>query len=167
MATLDPEDLDYPDMVYTPPLSSRSGSRVRGKPRQAPQDSLKQFWEQFNSRFPGKVYTVLPDNPYARSKAARIPKGIVKGQDAGKSYFQARKECFRAVERIAKECRRLNQKYSDPHFDIEMDLKNGPRNYLDGLDKPNDEMRPRGVKRVTVSRQIYLHQIQKLIWSSR
>ncbi|KAL4915206.1 hypothetical protein BDW62DRAFT_203810 [Aspergillus aurantiobrunneus] len=149
MATLDPDDLDYADMVYTPPLSSRSGSRMRAKPRQAPQENLKQFWEQFYSRFPGKVYTVLPDNPYARSKAARIPKGIVKGQDAGKSYAQARKECTRAVERIAKECRRLNQKYSDPHFDIEMDLKNGPRNCLDGLDEQNDEMRPRGVKRVT------------------
>ncbi|KAL4965201.1 calpain-like protein [Aspergillus stella-maris] len=148
MATLDPEDLDYGDMVYTPPLSSRSGSRMR-RPSQAPQDNLKQFWDSFNSHFPGKVYTVLPDNPYARSKAARIPKGIVKGQDAGKSYEQARKDCVRAVERIAKECRRLNQKYSDPHFDIETDLKGGPRNCLDGLDQQNDEMRPRGVKRVT------------------
>jgi hypothetical protein len=155
MATLDRED-DFTDMVYTPPLStrSRSNSRLRGRPQQPPQENLKQFWEQFNSRFPGKVYTVLPDNPYARTKAARAPKGIIKGQDAGKSYEQARKECERAVNRIAKECRRLNQKYSDPHFDIEMDLKGGTRNCLDGLDKQNDEMRPMGVKRVTVSRLI-------------
>ncbi|KAL4749963.1 hypothetical protein BDW72DRAFT_194320 [Aspergillus terricola var. indicus] len=150
MATLDRED-DFTDMVYTPPLStrSRSNSRLRGRPQQPPQENLKQFWEQFNSKFPGKVYTVLPDNPYARTKAARAPKGIIKGQDAGKSYEQARKECERAVKRIAKECRRLNQKYSDPHFDIEMDLKGGTRNCLDGLDKQNDEMRPMGVKRVT------------------
>ncbi|KAL3476215.1 hypothetical protein BJX99DRAFT_146121 [Aspergillus californicus] len=144
---IDVED-DYADMVYTPPLSSRSGSRMRMR-RQAPQENLKQFWEQFNAKFPGKVYTVLPDNPYARSKAARLPKGIVKGQDAGKSYKQARQECVRAVDRIAKECRRLNQKYSDPHFDIEMDLKSGQRSCLDGLDEQNDAMRPRGVKRVT------------------
>jgi hypothetical protein len=149
MATLDPED-DYADMVYTPPLSSRSGSRMR-RPRQAPQENLRQFWDQFSSKFPGKIYTVLPDNPYARSKAARNSKGIVKGQDAGKSYEQAKKECVRAVDRIANECRRLNQKYSDPHFDIEMDLKSGRRNCLDGLDAENDAMRPRGVKRVTVS----------------
>ncbi|KAL4733165.1 hypothetical protein BDV11DRAFT_95405 [Aspergillus similis] len=150
MATLDRED-DFTDMVYTPPLStrSRSNSRLRGRPQQPPQENLKQFWEQFNSRFPGKVYTVLPDNPYARTKAARAPKGIIKGQDAGKSYAQARKECERAVKRIAQECRHLNQKYSDPHFDIEMDLKGGTRNCLDGLDKQNDEMRPMGVKRVT------------------
>jgi hypothetical protein len=50
-----------------------------------------------------------------------------------------------------KECERVNQKYTDPHFDIELDLKSGRRHYLDGLDKPNEEMRPRGVKRVTVS----------------
>lgn len=149
MANLDVED-DYPDMVFTPPLSSRSGSRMR--PRQPPQENLKQFWEQFNSRFPGKVYTVLPDNPYARSKAARLPKGVVKAQGAGKSYEQASKECYRAVERIAKECRRLNQRYTDPHFDIEMDLKNGPRNCLNGLDNDNMYMHPKGVKRVTVSR---------------
>ncbi|RDW93338.1 calpain-like protein [Aspergillus mulundensis] len=149
MANLDPED-DYTDMVYTPPLStrSRSNSRLR-RPQQPPQAELKQFWEQFNSSFPGKVYTVLPDNPYARSKAARVPKGIVKGQAARKSYDEAREECKRAVTRIAKECRRLNQKYSDPHFDIEMDLKEGTRNCLDGLDKRNDAMRPQGVKRVT------------------
>ncbi|KAL2866655.1 calpain-like protein [Aspergillus lucknowensis] len=147
MAALDPED-DYADMVYTPPLSSRSGSRMR-RPKQPPQENLKQFWDQFNSKFPGKVYTVLPDNPYARAKAARVPKGIVKGQDAGKSYEQAKRECIRSVDRIARECKRLNQKYSDPHFDIEMDLKSGLRNCLDGLDERNDAMRPRGVKRVT------------------
>ena len=58
------------------------------------------------------------------------------------------------VDRIVKECERVNQKYSDPHFDIELDLKSGRRHYLDGLDKPNTEMRPRGVKRVTVSSRI-------------
>jgi hypothetical protein len=34
--------------------------------------------------------------------------------------------------RIVKECERVNQKYSDPHFDIELDLKSGRRHYLDG-----------------------------------
>ncbi|KAI9372456.1 hypothetical protein BJX61DRAFT_533953 [Aspergillus egyptiacus] len=139
---------DYTDRAFTPPPSSRSCSRMRTR-SQAPQDSLKQFWQQFHTRFPGKVYTILPDNPYARSKAARNPRGSITGQDAGKSYTQARDECIRAVDRIAKECRRLNQKYSDPHFDIEMDLKNGRRNCLDGLKEQNLAMRPKGVKRVT------------------
>ncbi|KAL1966929.1 hypothetical protein VTN77DRAFT_3673 [Rasamsonia byssochlamydoides] len=139
-------------MPFAP--SSRSGSRTPRKapPKQTPQETVKQFWSQFNTKYPGKVFTVLPDNPYARSKAARLrnsSKGIIQGHHAGKSYEQARKECERAVERIVRECKRVNQKYTDPHFDIEYDLKSGKRDYLDGLDGHNPEMRPKGVKRVT------------------
>ncbi|RHZ45994.1 calpain-like protein [Aspergillus thermomutatus] len=139
---------DYIDMDYTPPLSTRSDSRAR-RVQQNPQEIMREFWNQFSTKYPGKVYTVLPDNPYARSKAASIRRGTIKGQNAGKSYEQAKKECERAVERIVKECRRLNQKYTDPHFDIEVDLKSGRRDCLDSLDQKNHEMRPKGVKRVT------------------
>ncbi|KAJ5316813.1 hypothetical protein N7508_001321 [Penicillium antarcticum] len=133
-----------------PPASSRSNSRPPPRARyQPPQESVKQFWEQFNTKHPGKVYTVLPDNPYARTRAKRVPSGPIKGHEAVKSYEQARRECLKSVDRIVKECERVNQKYTDPHFDIELDLKSGRRHYLDGLDKPNEEMRPRGVKRVT------------------
>jgi hypothetical protein len=140
---------DYIDMDYTPPLSTRSDSRVR-RVQQNPQEIMKEFWNQFSTKYPGKVYTVLPDNPYARSKAASIRRGTIKGQNAGKSYEQAKQECERAVERIVKECRRVNQRYTDPHFDIEVDLKSGRRDCLDSLDQKNHEMRPKGVKRVTV-----------------
>lgn len=141
---------DNVDMVYTPDLSSRSecGGRRR---RQSPQETLRSFWDQFYTKSPGKVYTVLPDNPYARTKAAAIPNGVVQGQEARKSYEQVRRECERAVNRIARECERLNQKYTDPHFDIEVDLKSDRNDCLYGLDEQNFEMRPRGVKRVTVS----------------
>ncbi|KAJ5129614.1 uncharacterized protein N7515_005653 [Penicillium bovifimosum] len=132
------------------PSSSRSNSRPPPRARcQPPQESVKQFWERFNTKYPGKVYTVLPDNSYARTRAKRVPSGRIQGHEAVKSYEQARWECRKSVERIVKECERINQKYTDPHFDIEVDLKSGRRHYLDGLDKPNPEMRPRGVKRVT------------------
>ena len=135
-----------------PPTSSRSNSRPPSRARyQPPQETVKQFWEQFNTKHPGKVYTLLPDNPYARTRAKRVPSGRIQGHEAVKSYEQARRECLKSVGRIVKECERVNQKYTDPHFDIELDLKSGRRHYLDGLDKPNEEMRPRGVKRVTVS----------------
>ncbi|KAF9888086.1 hypothetical protein FE257_009351 [Aspergillus nanangensis] len=143
-------DDDLTDMAFTtPPLSSRSDCRMSRRARQTPQDTVRQFWDQFNTKYPGKVYTVLPDNPYARTKASRIPKGVVQGQNAGKSYEQARRECRRSVERIVKECQRLNQKYTDPHFNIEVDLKSGKKDYLFGLTETNMHMQPRGVKRVT------------------
>lgn len=133
------------------PPSSRSNSRPPNRARnQPPQESVKQFWEQFNTKYPGKVYTVLPDNPYARTRAKRVPNGVIRGHEAVKSYEQAKRECEKSVERIVKECERVNQKYTDPHFDIELDLKSGRRYYLDGLNTVNEEMRPRGVKRVTV-----------------
>ena len=66
-----------------------------------------------------------------------------------KSYDEARAECIRDVDRIIKECRRTNQKYRDLHFDIEWDLKSGQRNCLDGLRNSHNEMKPKGVKRVT------------------
>ncbi|KAJ5125857.1 Alpha/beta hydrolase fold-3 [Penicillium atrosanguineum] len=138
---------DYDDMGYGIPNrtpSSRSNSRPPHRPRcQAPQESVKQFWEQFNTKYPGKVYTVLPDNPYARTRAKRVPNGVVQGHEAVKSYEQAKQECQKSVERIVKQCERVNQKYTDPHFDIELDLKSGRRHCLDGLDKVNEEMRPR------------------------
>lgn len=147
--------MDYEDDLNSSPMarppSSRSGSRTPRRSRcQTPQQAVRQFWEEFNTKYPGTVNTVLPDNPYARTKAALTPKGVIQGQGAGKSYDQAREECQRSVERIVKECVRVNQKYTDPHFDIEVDLKTNMRDYLDGVEVVNQEMRPRGVKRVTV-----------------
>lgn len=124
--------------------------KTRRKPRrQAPQETVQRFWDRMNSKNPGKVFSVLPDNPYARKKAAKMPHGTVHGQRAAKSYEEARAECVRDVDRIIKECRRLNQKYRDLHFDIEWDLKSRQRNCLDGLSIPGDAMKPKGVKRVT------------------
>lgn len=130
---------------------SAPGKIYRSSRRQTPQDTVDQYWSRLNSRFPGKVFTVLPNDPYARRKAEKTPHGAVSGQRAAKSYEEAKLECERDVDRIVKECRRLNQKYRDLHFDIEWDLKSGQRNCLDGLSTPGDGMKPKGVKRVTVS----------------
>jgi len=157
--TMDFEDEPCELQLPLPP-PSRSGSRTpRKPPQQAPQETVKQFWEQFNTKYPGKVFTVLPDNPYARSKVAQLPRrnSIIQGYDAVKSYEQARKECERSVKRLVRECKRVNQKYSDPHFDIEFDLKTGRRDCLDGLDVENPSMRPKGVKRVTVCRPFFFY----------
>ncbi|KIW15813.1 hypothetical protein PV08_05863 [Exophiala spinifera] len=133
-----------PEIAVAPPPKPRRKIR-----HQSPQETVRQFWDKLNTKYPGKVFTVLPDNPYARKKAARRPRGVVSGQRAAKSYEEARRECERDVDRIIRECRRLNQKYRDPHFDIEWDLKSGQRNCLDGLSNPGDSMKPKGVKRVT------------------
>jgi len=118
---------------YGPPPDEPSPNRppqIRRKPRKlTPQDAVQQYWVKLDSKYPGKVFTILPNNPYARKKAAKIPHGTVHGQRAAKSYEESRAECTKDVDRIIKECRRLNQKYRDPHFDIEWDLKSKNRNW--------------------------------------
>ncbi|KKY27842.1 putative calpain-like protein [Phaeomoniella chlamydospora] len=91
----------------------------------------------------------VPHGPHAQYAASRTPAGVVQGQQAVKSYNEAYAECKRDVERTIRECRRVNQKYRDPHFDIELDLKLGNKNCLFGLNREDDSINPRGVKRVT------------------
>ena len=151
---MDDEDIVYRDnRRHGPPPEGNvpnvtsSGQPKRIPARQPPQESVKQFWDKFNTKYPGKVFTILPDNPHAHKKAAKTPKGAVQ-QRAAKSYEEARAQCERNVRRIVKECRRVNQKYRDPHFDIEWDLKSTRRNCLDGLARDLQGGSPKGVKRI-------------------
>ena len=65
--------------------------------------------------------------------------------------------CRAKVEKIITECRRVNQKYRDPHFDLEADLKLLVRDCLDSLDAKRDnfdsltiisQYNPKSAKRV-------------------
>lgn len=71
--------------------------------------------------------------------------------------------CRQKVEKIVKEHQRVNQRYRDPHFDIDLDLKSrkgiclgtlaDPTRWIikDGPDiRPNPHL-PKSVKRVDVS----------------
>lgn len=130
--------------IVDPPTARRAKKRV-------PQANVDRFWTKFNTTFPGKVHTILPQNVYAQAKVATSPGGTVHSQRAGKSYIDAAAECRAAVEKISTECRRVNLKYRDPHFDIEWDLKFRKRDCLDGLIDDDVEMTPRSVKRISVS----------------
>jgi hypothetical protein len=135
--------------AVSPARSSLGPSQGSRKPnKEPPQEVVNKFWKSFNSKYPGKVFNVLPR---VQTKAPQPATDVVHGQQAVKSYEEARRECEHAVNRIVKECLRANQKYTDSHFDIELDLKSGTRNCLDGLSEPNNQMSPKGVKRVTVS----------------
>lgn len=125
---------------------------MRKVKKQYPQKTIDQFWDKFVTNFPGKVETILPSNIYAKSRAAKIHEGVVHGQAATKSYDEARAECVEAVNKISKECRRVNMKYRDPHFDIDFDLKWNRRDCLDGLtvEQWDENLAPKSVKRVPV-----------------
>ena len=147
-------EVENPEEALPPPPVPVASPNKKMK-NKTPQTSIDQFWGSFTSKFPGKPQRILPANVYAKTKAAKSPKGVVHGQAAIKSYEQASTECIAAVEKIAKECRRVNMKYRDPHFDIEFDLKSargGTRDCLDSLYGRNDDSaQPKSVKRVPVS----------------
>lgn len=110
------------------------------KPKKvAPQDAIDEFWTKFNSKTPGIATTVLPKNLYAKKAGEQQPKGTIKPENAVKSYEEAAQSCKDKVAKIVKECRRVNQKYRDPHFDIEFDLKWGKKDCLTMLSGKKDE----------------------------
>ena len=134
-------------------------SQVESEPKPVPkpkkqsrQSNVDKFWTKFSTKYPGTVHAVLPSDGFAKKKALQSKKGSVGGKSAVTSYEQAASDCKRAVEKISKECRRVNHKYRDQHFDIEFDLKTWTRDCLDSLDVNVDERElPKSVKRVSVS----------------
>jgi hypothetical protein len=130
--------------------SEASHPHRRPKP-QAPQKTIDDFWDAFTTRHPGKVHSILPKNRYAKSKAAHEPKGTVYDRAAHSSYDVAKAECEATVKKIARECKRVNMRYRDPHFDIEFDLKYKVNDCLEGLVKSGDnQFEPNSVKRIPV-----------------
>ncbi|KAK2806710.1 hypothetical protein FQN50_005704 [Emmonsiellopsis sp. PD_5] len=128
--------------------SDADDSKPASKVKRAPQKIVDKFWDSFDSKHPGRVVRALPRRK-SKAKTAQPTTNIAHGEAVTESYNRAKAECEHAVNRIVKECLRMNQKYTDPHFDIEEDLKSGTRNCLDGILNSNFSMQPKGVRRVT------------------
>lgn len=79
--------------------------------------------------------SVIPQNEFAERAAKRASaKCRAPPKTTQQSYEEAAEQCRRKVDQIVKECRRVNSKYRDQHFDLELDLKFGRRDCLDSLD---------------------------------
>ncbi|KAG0652363.1 Calpain-type cysteine protease DEK1 [Hyphodiscus hymeniophilus] len=63
--------------------------------------------------------SVLPKNIYVQKVGENAPKGAVTGRCVTESYEQAVAECESKVRQIVAECKRMNIKYTDPHFDLD------------------------------------------------
>jgi len=88
------------------------------------QRSIDRFWSRFTSSNPSKPWLILPNNTYPnRLSTYHRLDSPEPGRNALHSYDAAREQCVAKVDKIVKECRRLNQKYRDPHFDIEADFR--------------------------------------------
>lgn len=111
---------------------------IRDK-QKAPQRKIDEFWKKFTTKAPGKATTLLPKNEYAERLARRAAaKESGSGTAAQASFEEAAALCKAKVNKIIEECRRVNQKYRDPHFDLEFDLKTERRDCLESLDNIKD-----------------------------
>lgn len=143
--------------------------RKKDDPNRHPQDIIDEFWTKFTTQNPGKPFTVLPENQYVKRAALNSPKKAAASQNAATSYDRAAGECKAKVEKIAKTCRSRNQKYTDPHFDIGLDLRE--RTTKDTLttlipveNKDSiDDSAPKSVKRVEVRSS---HPSSQFRWTS-
>ncbi|KAF9882424.1 calpain-like protein [Colletotrichum karsti] len=135
--------------VYVMPANSNKPRKAKQQP---PQDIIDEFWAKFTTKTPGKATTVIPQNEYAEKVARRS--AAATGVNTQTSYDEAAAVCKTKVDKIVKECRRVNQKYRDPHFDLEFDLKFNRRDCLESLWNTKDKdptpssFSPKAVKRV-------------------
>ncbi|KAL8422340.1 hypothetical protein RB596_002900 [Gaeumannomyces avenae] len=110
------------------------------EPHRPPQEKLDEFWSRFSARTPGKATRLLPQKEYGDGgdgggrQRRRSSKGVGSTQRTQASYEEAAAQCRAKVAQIVKESRRVNQRYRDPHFDIELDLQLGMRDCLEALD---------------------------------
>jgi hypothetical protein len=117
-------------------------AEAAGKPdadttsRKSPQEALNDFWDGLITKTPGKVFQIFPRSLYANLLPPIGSDGAASRGRASASHQAAVDECKQKVERIVKECRRTNEKFTDPDFDIENDWE---KNCLNGLSTDTSE----------------------------
>ncbi|RVD84784.1 uncharacterized protein DFL_006508 [Arthrobotrys flagrans] len=122
----------------------------RKVPAGSAQKQLNKFWKKFRSNRAGRPTIVLPFNPFATDpKPTSTTYGPTIPTVATAQFDEAAASCKANVEKIARECRKLNQKYRDYYFDLSAEdpRYQFARYCIDGFEY-NDEATPKGVKRV-------------------
>ncbi|EPS38658.1 hypothetical protein H072_7623 [Dactylellina haptotyla CBS 200.50] len=119
----------------------------RKVPAGSAQKQLNKFWRKFRNNRAGRPTIVLPYNPF--TPTPRPSYGPTLPNIATAQFDEAAASCKAKVERIARECRQLNQKYRDYYFDLSGDdpRVEYARYCIDGFDY-NAEMKPKAVRRV-------------------
>lgn len=113
------EESDDPRRPRSQPASSGNNQdqKKKRKKRLPPQQSINKVWKKFSNRKFHKALSVLPFDPVVapRSGLDRPNELITEG------YEKAAEECRRKVQKIVKECKRVNMRYRDPGWDLVSD----------------------------------------------
>lgn len=114
------DESDDPRRPRSQPASSGNNqdNKKKRKKRLHPQQSINKVWKKFSNR---KFYTalsVLPFDSVAPRSGLDRPNELL-----SEGYERAAEECRRKVEKIVKECKRVNMRYRDPGWDLVSDSK--------------------------------------------
>lgn len=116
-------------------------------------DEFYRSWDRFLAVSPHRAHASALGRRLEQTlkDAGDEEKGLHTQVSPAASYEQAKKECQDKVQAIIDECTRLNQKYRDRHFEVELSQHDCivPLVDDDG-DSSSHAIRPSGVKRVKV-----------------
>ncbi|VUC21957.1 unnamed protein product [Clonostachys rosea] len=137
-----------------PASNSNQDQKKKRKRRVPPQPSINRIWKKFSNRKFTKALAVLPFDPVQPPASPDRPNELL-----WDGYNRAAEECRRKVEKIVKECKRVNMRYRDPGFDLDWDFKYEKGHCLNSLGQVKYELNrstllnssasvPKAVKRV-------------------
>ncbi|KAF4971254.1 hypothetical protein FSARC_1876 [Fusarium sarcochroum] len=110
-----------------PTTNNNNAQKKKKKKKLPPQESINLVWEKFSKRRFGKALAVLPFDP------VQPPASVHCNELLSVGYERAAEECRRKVEKIIKECERMNMRHRDLDWDLDWDLKLGKGHCLNSL----------------------------------
>ncbi|WZH47119.1 Calpain [Fusarium acuminatum] len=149
------EESDDPRRPRAQPAtnSNNNDQKKKRKKKLPPQKTINGIWKKFSKRKFHKALAVLPFDP------VQPPAAYHSNEVLSAGYERAAEECRRKVEKIIKECKRVNMRYRDPGWDLDWDLKYEKGHCLNNLGTQKFELNrttllsskaavPKAVKRV-------------------
>lgn len=108
------EESDDPRRPRVPPATTANSNdqKKKKKKKLPPQKSINRIWKKFSKRKFQRALAVLPFDPV-------LPPATYQSNELlSAGYERAAEECRRKVEKIIKECKRVNMRYRDPGWDL-------------------------------------------------
>ncbi|KAH8176580.1 calpain family cysteine protease domain-containing protein [Sarocladium implicatum] len=150
------EESEDPRRPRTQPNNNNNNNdqKKKRKKKLPPQQSINRIWKKFSNRKFHKALAVLPFDPVLPPASSDRPNELL-----SEGYERAAEECRRKVQKIVKECKRVNMRYRDPGWDLDWDLKYEKGHCLNSLGQQKFELNsstllsssasvPKAVKRV-------------------
>ncbi|RDW59768.1 hypothetical protein BP6252_12855 [Coleophoma cylindrospora] len=124
------------DQRRGPPPPAPPPKTKKKKKALPPQESINKIWSKFSAARFSKATVVLPTTTATKndSSALKTPASSPPNRLVSEDFGRAVSECRARVQKLVKECRRVNMRYRDPDFDIDWDLKWAKGHCLNGLD---------------------------------